>query len=63
MIAFLHREGGVTAGFEKSLWTLDLNGHRILLAAHIDDFIIACADRATLDAFRTRLFRELMRAP
>lgn len=55
MSAFLHREGCVTAGFEKSMWTLDLNGHRILLAAHIDDFIIACADRATLDAFRTRL--------
>ena len=55
MSAFLHREGCVTAGFEKSMWTLDLNGHRIILAAHIDDFIIACADRPTLDAFRTRL--------
>ena len=33
MSAFLRREGCVTAGFEKSMWTLDLNGHRILLAA------------------------------
>ena len=30
---------------------------KILLAAHIDDFIIACADRATLDAFRLRLLK------
>ena len=55
MSAFLRREGCITAGFEKSMWTLDLNGHRILLAAHIDDFVLACADRPTLDAFRIRL--------
>ena len=55
MSAFLKREGCITAGFEKSMWTVDLNGHRILLAAHIDDFVIACADRPTLDAFRIRL--------
>ena len=57
MSAFLKREGCVTAGFEKSMWTLEQNGHKILLAAHIDDFIIACADRATLDAFRLRLLK------
>ncbi len=28
-----------------------IKGHTILGAAHIDDVIIACADRATLDAF------------
>ncbi len=28
------------------------NGHQILLAAHINDFIISCAHRPTLDAFR-----------
>ena len=55
MSAFLRREGCITAGFEKSMWTLELNGHRILLAAHIDDFVLACADRPTLDAFRMRL--------
>jgi len=34
-----------------------MNGHRILLGAHIDDFIIACVDRPwpVLDAFRKRL--------
>ncbi len=31
------------------------NGHNIVLAAHIDDFVIACADRPTLDVFRSRL--------
>ena len=32
-----------------------IDGHRILLGAHIDDFVIACANRPVLDAFRTRL--------
>jgi hypothetical protein len=32
-----------------------VNGHDILLAAHIDDFLLACRDRPTLDAFRARL--------
>ena len=31
------------------------NGHEILFAAHIDDFIIACAHRPTLDSFRDAL--------
>ena len=31
------------------------NGHTIIFAGHIDDFVIACADRATLDKFRARL--------
>ena len=51
MSAFLQREGCITAGFEKSMWTSDLNGHRILFAAHTEDFVLDCADRPTLDAF------------
>ena len=47
MSAFLHREGCITAGFKTSMWTLELKGHHILLAARIEDFVIACADRAT----------------
>ena len=31
------------------------NGHNIVLAAHIDDFVIACADRPALDSVRSRL--------
>ena len=57
MSAFLKREGCVMAGFEKSMWTLEQNGHKFLLAVHINDFIIACADRATLDAFFLRLLK------
>jgi hypothetical protein len=32
-----------------------MNGHTLLIAAHIDDFILACSDRDALDAFRTKL--------
>ena len=32
-----------------------IDGHRILLGAHIDEFVIACANLPVLDAFQTRL--------
>jgi hypothetical protein len=37
------------------MWQDTQNGHNIVLATHIDDFIIACAHRPTLDSFRSRL--------
>ena len=37
------------------MWTVVKEGHVILITAHIDDFIIACADRKGLDGFRTAL--------
>jgi hypothetical protein len=37
------------------MWQVTQNGHNIVLAAHIDDFVMACADRPTLDSFRSRL--------
>ena len=37
------------------MWQVTQNGHNIVLPAHIDDFVIACADRPTLDSFRSRL--------
>ena len=55
MSAFLAKEGCATVGFEKSMWTVTIDGARILLGAHIDDFVIACANRQVLDAFRKRL--------
>ena len=55
MSAYLQRAGCTTVGFERSMWTAKLNGHQILIAAHIDDFILACADRNTLDTFRQGL--------
>ena len=55
MSAFLKREGCETVGFEKGMWRVVIDSHRILLGAHIDDFVIACANRPVLDAFRKRL--------
>jgi len=55
MSAFLAKEGCATVGFEKSMWTVTIDGARILLGAHIDDFVIACTNRQILDDFRTRL--------
>ena len=55
MSAFLEREGCKTVGFEKSMWRVVIEGHQILLGAHIDDFVIACANRPVLDAFQKRL--------
>jgi hypothetical protein len=55
MSAFLHTQGCTKVGYEESMWMATSNGHQILLAAHIDDFIISCAHRPTLDAFRNAL--------
>ena len=55
MSAFLAKEGCASVGFEKSMWTVTIDGVRILLGAHIDDFVIACTNRQILDGFRTRL--------
>jgi len=55
MSAFLAREGCATVGFEKSMWTVTIDGACILLGAHIDDFVIVCAHRQVLDGFRARL--------
>jgi hypothetical protein len=51
MSAFLHTQGCTKVGYEESMWMTTSNGHQILLAAHIDDFIISYAHRPTLDAF------------
>jgi len=67
MSAFLEREGCETVGFEKSMWRVVIDDHRILLGAHIDDFVIACANLPVLDAFRKRLLEAFegthMKAP
>jgi len=44
-----------TVGFEKSMWTVTIDSARILLWAHIDDFVIACTNRQLLDGFRAHL--------
>ena len=53
----VEREGCKTVGFEKSMWTVTITGHKILLGAHVDDFVIACAHRPVLDAFRASLLK------
>ena len=57
MSAFLNTQGCTKVGYEESMATS--NGHQILLAAHIDDFIIVCAHRPTLD----NSFRSVLLAP
>ena len=54
MSTFLAKEGCATVGFEKSMWTVTIDGARILLGANIDDFVIACANRQVLDGFHAR---------
>jgi len=55
MSAFLAKGKCATVGFEKSMWTVTIHGARILLGAHIDDFVIAGTNRQVLDGFRARL--------
>jgi hypothetical protein len=54
MSVFLQTQGCTKVGYEESMWMTTSNDHQILLAAHID-FIISCAHRRTLDAFRDAL--------
>ena len=53
--AFLARKGCTTVGFERSMWTMEKDGHRIILAVHIDDFNLASSNLAFLEAFCDRL--------
>ena len=55
MSAFLEREGCKIVVFANSMGQAVIDGHQILLGAHIDDFVIACANLPVLDAFRKRL--------
>jgi len=52
MSAFLEIEVCKTVVFEKSMWRVVIDGHQILLDAHMDDLVIACANQPVLDAFR-----------
>jgi len=55
MSDFLAKEGCATVGFEKSMWTVTIDSARILLGAHINDFVSACANQQVHDSFRARL--------
>jgi hypothetical protein len=58
MSAYLKSQGCKLVGFERSMWTVVKEGHIILITAHIDDFIIACADRKVLDECRTAVLQR-----
>jgi len=60
MSASLEREGCETMGFAKSVWWVIVDTHWILLGAHINDFVIACANQPVLNAFRRRLLEAFM---
>ena len=55
MSTFLKQSDYSKVGYEESMWKTTVNGYDILLTTHIDDFILACRDRPTLDDFRSRL--------
>ncbi len=55
MSAFLLTQGCTKVGYEESMWMATSNGHQIFLVTHMDDFIISCAHRPTLDDFRNTL--------
>jgi Reverse transcriptase (RNA-dependent DNA polymerase) len=55
MSGFLASQGCSKVGYEESMWMAVSDGHKILIAAHIDDFIISCAHRPTLDKFKNAL--------
>jgi hypothetical protein len=55
MSGFLQSQGCSKVGYEESMWMAVSDGHKILIAAHIDDFIISCAHRPTLDKFKNAL--------
>jgi len=55
MSDFLQRARCETVGFEKITWKVSIDDHRILLGAHIDNFVIICTNQPVLDTFRKRL--------
>jgi hypothetical protein len=55
MSKWLKDEGFHTVGYEKSMWCIQKDGHKIIMGSHIDDFIICSTSREMLDDFRKRL--------
>jgi len=55
MSGLLAKERCATVGFGKSMCAIMIDGARILLGAHIDDFVIKCTNQQVQDAFFARL--------
>jgi len=58
MSGFMREEGFSTVGFEKSMWFRERDGERLLVGAHIDDFIICGSSRDAVDSFRLALLNR-----
>jgi len=56
MSAFLAKERCATVGFEKSMWTVTIDGARILLFAHIDDFVAVTKIKGSVVQLRGRRY-------
>eukprot|EP00961_Rhodomonas_salina_P279988 3782338-Rhodomonas_salina.2 len=55
---WMKEQGFQTVGFEDSVWSRQSGGSygaRITVSAHIDDLLIACADKAALELFKRDL--------
>lgn len=63
MSKWLKDEGFHTVGYEKSMWCIQKDGHKILMGSHIDDFIICSTSREMLDDFRERLLKRFDGTP
>jgi len=65
MSAVLEREGCETVGFEKGMGRVIIDGHQILLGAHIDDFVIAPIGQSLTrsESFFWRNLSAHMKAP
>ena len=59
MSGFLKSQDCSKVGYEESMWMTVSDDQMILIAAHIDDFIISCAHRPTLNKFKNALLRVL----
>eukprot|EP00961_Rhodomonas_salina_P133878 1801435-Rhodomonas_salina.2 len=58
---WMKEQGFQTVGFEDSVWSRPAGGRygsRITVSAHIDDLLIACADKGALELFKRDLLKR-----
>ena len=58
---YLKSEGFESLGFEDSVWVREPGGeypHRIIFSAHIDDCLILCKDKGTLNKFKFKYLKS-----
>eukprot|EP00961_Rhodomonas_salina_P125718 1693693-Rhodomonas_salina.1 len=58
---WMKEQGFQMVGFEDSVWSRPAGGRygeRITVSAHIDDLLIACADKGALELFKHDLLKR-----